>query len=402
MSRTGVMTTVVLLLRFATHLYFAHRIQPLVRAPWGRRISVGVMGLVALLPLMEWAVSVWLPSWGSIGSLVIQFEGALFLIGCIMHALWRVVMSLPQTTRARIEDAQSHQAHEARGQEPSEPEASTLTRREATTALALAGTYGAPGILLGYGTVVGRLDYRIEELIVPMVGLPKELEGYTLCQISDVHTGPLVGPRELARGFELLKRVRPDLIVVTGDVVDHDARYADMFARMLTDCPARDGHVAIMGNHDHYAGVEEVRTRLRNGGVRVLHNQHWVVQAEAQGGLALVGLDDPMGGHGGGGPDAARALMGLAPDVPRVMLQHRPDLFDALSLHAPLQLSGHTHGGQVSFGVFNPASMLFKYVRGKYQRGTSTLYVNRGFGVVGVPARLDSPPEITKIVLVSA
>ena len=196
--------------------------------------------------------------------------------------------------------------------------------------------------------------------------------------------------------------MRADLIVVTGDIVDHDARHADLFARLLTDCGARDGHVAILGNHDHYAGADEVRERLRCGGVRVLHNEHITLHSEARGGLAILGLDDPMGNGRGGGPDVIRALQGLDPETPRVLLQHRPDLFDSLAPHAALQLSGHTHGGQVSFGVVNPARALFKYVRGRYQRGASSLYVNRGFGVVGVPARVDSPPEITKIVLVSA
>lgn len=381
------MTTVVLLLRFATHLYLARRVRPLLRAPWGARAANTIMALVVVLPLVEWAVSVWLPAWGSWGTLTIQLEGFVFLVG------WALLSSTEAVRRIRA-------FFRPHAEAPSEPD--NARRREVTGGLAVAVSYGVPAAFFGYGSVVGRVDYQLEEVVVRIAGLPKELDGYTLVQLSDVHVGPLVGPRELARGLEVLRRAKADLVLVTGDVVDHDPQYADMFARLLTDCPARDGHVAVMGNHDHYAGAHDVRERLARGGVTVLNNQHLLLHKEARGGLAILGLDDPMGGAFGDGPDVRRALAGLLPEVPRVMLQHRPDLFDRLHMHAALQLSGHTHGGQVSFGAFNPADLLFRYVRGRYERGDSTLYVNRGFGVVGVPARIDSPPEITKIVLVSA
>jgi predicted MPP superfamily phosphohydrolase len=121
-----------------------------------------------------------------------------------------------------------------------------------------------------------------------------------------------------------------------------------------------------------------------------------------EGGIALVGVDDLSGPRfGSPGPLFASALDGVPREMPRILLSHQPDSIDWSPDGFALQLSGHTHGGQINPG-FRPIDLVHRYVSGRYQVGATTLYVNRGFGVVGPPARVQAPPEVTRIVLVSA
>jgi predicted MPP superfamily phosphohydrolase len=203
----------------------------------------------------------------------------------------------------------------------------------------------------------------------------------------------------------LVRHARPDLIVLTGDLLDHDARFARTLGRLvreLSALPARDGVTVIPGNHDYYAGVEEVLRTAREGGARVLRNQGRVI-GDAGGAFALVGVDDvwaPRNGYGPG-PDLDRALAMVPSDLPRILLCHNPSFFPAARGQVALQLSGHTHGGQVNLGV-HPAELLLPYVEGLYVEGRSRLYVNRGFGTAGPPARVGAPPEVTLVVLTAA
>jgi predicted MPP superfamily phosphohydrolase len=166
----------------------------------------------------------------------------------------------------------------------------------------------------------------------------------------------------------------------------------------------RDGSFAILGNHDHYAGARAVSEQLARAGVRVLNNEHVVVRPNDGGGFALLGVDDLQGRRartlGFSGPDLLAAVANSPRELPRILLAHQPRYFDESAGRIDLQLSGHTHGGQINPG-FRPADAFMKYVAGKYTREGSTLYVNRGFGVSGPPARIGAPPEVTKIVIVA-
>lgn len=283
--------------------------------------------------------------------------------------------------------------------------ADLVSRREALERIAGTTAVASASIAVGWGAARGRHAFALEEVVVRVAGWPRALEGYTIAQVSDVHCGLFVGDRELDEGFELVKRARPDLVVATGDLVDFDAAAIGPLARRLAAVTARDGAYAIVGNHDHYAGPAEVVARLRAAGVRVLCNEGVRVRARDGGGFALVGLDDLQGRRrpvpGFSGPDLGRALAPLPPDVPRVLLAHQPRFFRESAGRVALQLSGHTHGGQINPG-FTPARALLEFVRGRYERAGSTLWVNRGFGVAGPPVRLGAPPEITRVVIVAA
>jgi hypothetical protein len=284
---------------------------------------------------------------------------------------------------------------------PPAPAPEAVSRRlilERTGGLAV---YGITGAALGWGMARGRHAFEVDELVVEIPNLPKALEGYTIAQVSDIHVGVFVGERELDEGFEPVQRLKPDLVVVTGDLVDFEPKYAEVLARKLGSLRARDGVTAILGNHDYYAGADEVLRVLRGAGIEMLVNQGRVVRPKDGGGFALLGVDDLSATfRGGQGPYLDGALRTVPPDLPRILLAHQPLYFLDAAGHVALQLSGHTHGGQINPG-FRPVDLLMSFVAGKYERDGSTLYVNRGFGVAGPPARIGAPPEVTKIVLVS-
>ncbi|MDQ3033912.1 MAG: metallophosphoesterase [Myxococcota bacterium] len=282
--------------------------------------------------------------------------------------------------------------------------APTLTRRDLLSRSYVGLAIGTGAATSLYGLTLGRHDYVLEQVPIPLRNLPRALDGYTIAQLSDVHVGIFVGERELDAAVELVRRARPDLIVMTGDLIDHDPSYLPVlgrFARRLASLGARDGVVAIPGNHDYYTGIDEVLATLRAAGVDVLRNDARVI-GDRGAAFALLGVDDvwaPRNGYGAGA-DLAASLAQVPPDLARVLLCHNPEYFPEAASRVDLQLSGHTHGGQVNF-IVRPADLVLRhgYIRGHYVRGESQIYVNRGFGTAGPPARLGSPPEVSRIVL---
>jgi predicted MPP superfamily phosphohydrolase len=261
-----------------------------------------------------------------------------------------------------------------------------------------------------YGALAGRTDYSIDEVPVRLPGLSRAFDGFSIVQLSDIHIGAFVGDHQLAAAEAFVKTARPDLIVLTGDLLDNDPRLAPLLGRFVRRLGplARHGVVAISGNHDFFAGIDPVVSALTRGGARVLRNRGEVVGTR-EAGFALLGVDDVWAERLGGGPDLERTLESLprlngklapARDLPRVLLCHNPSYFEAAAGSIDLQLSGHTHGGQVNL-LLRPADYLLPHgwVAGRYTRKGSQLYVNRGFGTVGPPARLGSRPEVTRIVL---
>jgi uncharacterized protein len=277
-----------------------------------------------------------------------------------------------------------------------------MTRRQIVEATGGVAFLGATGSMLGWGMVRGRHAFEIVELPVRIAALPRALDGYTIAQISDLHTGIYVGERELDEGLDRVREAKPDLVVVTGDLVDFDPAYAPLVARKLAELAPRDGVVAILGNHDYYTGFERVLAALTAAGIGTLVDEGRVVRARDGGGFALLGVDD-LGSrrYGRGGPHLDRALAMVPEGLPRILLSHQPETVDHWRGKVALQLSGHTHGGQINPG-FRPADLVMRYVAGQYRAGATLLYVNSGFGTVGPPSRVGAPPEVTRIVLVAA
>jgi len=342
--------------------------------------------------------------------LMVIISGILLLAADGVRLLW----GLPQRWRAVTAPPASLQAPDLAAQAAA-PEAApappVALPRRAFLAQATAGS----AFLIGsssslYGALKGRHDYSIEEVVVKIPGLPRALDGFSIAQLSDVHIGVYVGDHELAIAEELLRKAKPDLIVLTGDLLDNDPRLAPQLGRFVRRLPrlARKGVVAISGNHDYFAGVEAMAAAVRGAGGRMLRNDAHVI-GDAGAGFALLGVDDVWARRDGKGPDLERAVRALprlggrvapALDLPRILLCHNPSFFAESAGHVALQLSGHTHGGQINLGI-RPADYLLPggWVAGRYDLNGSALYVNRGFGTVGPPARVFAPPEVTRIVL---
>jgi len=285
-----------------------------------------------------------------------------------------------------------------------------LPRRALLTQVVAGSAFLIGGGSSLYGALKGRSDYSIEEALFKLPGLSRGFDGFTIVQLSDVHIGAFTGAPELAIAEDLVRQAKPDLIVLTGDLLDNDGRLAEVLGRFVRRLSplAREGVVAISGNHDFFAGVTEMASAVRAAGGRILRNDGLVIGG-ADAGFALLGVDDVWARRQGAGPDLQRAVAALpqlggklapALDLPRVLLCHNPSFFSEAAGQVALQLSGHTHGGQVNLGL-RPADYLLPggWVAGRYDLRGSALYVNRGFGTVGPPARLGSAPEVTRIVL---
>lgn len=365
------------------------QVAPSLQAGLKRRVVVAAAVILALFPAATRVLASGLTStfWARVHAVAMSETAVV------------VLSAIPLTLFAAIGRRRSRATTETRSME--NPPAGVPRRmflEQAAGASVLAGT----GLAFGWGATRGRHAYEIREVVVPVPGLPRVLEGYSLAQVSDLHVGTFVGEGELRRGLALVAAAKPDLLVATGDLVDMDPRFVDLMARYLADHAPRDGAYAILGNHDYYAGADDVAQALRRAGVRLLLNQGVVLRPGDGGGFALLGVDDSWGRRRGGpGPNLEEAIAMVPDDRPRILLAHQPDYFDRAAGRVALQLSGHTHGGQLNPG-FRPADLFMKYVAGPYARGGSRLYVNRGFGTSGPPARIGAPPEITKIIFTSA
>lgn len=231
---------------------------------------------------------------------------------------------------------------------------------------------------------------------------PQALDGFRIAQISDLHIGPILGRRFASRVSERVNALQPDLIAVTGDLVDGSVAQLRADVEPLARLSAPHGVYFVTGNHDVYSGGEPWVERVRELGMRALRNER-VAIASSGAVFDLAGVDDHRGDLvRGSTEDLPAALAGRDPSRPLLLLAHDPSTFkEAAAAGVDLQLSGHTHGGQIwPFGAL--VRLVIPFVGGLYQRGGSRLYVSRGTGFWGPPMRLGAPAEITEITLRSA
>jgi predicted MPP superfamily phosphohydrolase len=223
--------------------------------------------------------------------------------------------------------------------------------------------------------------------------LPASFENFRIVQVSDVHHSSLVSLGEVRRVAELAQSARGDMVVLTGDYTTSRRRYIEPCAEVLGTLAAPAGVWAVLGNHDHNNDAELTRRALVRQRINVLDNSHTEVTRGTDA-LQLAGIDD----YGWGAANFTRALGGLDRKRPVLLLSHEPQVFDLPDVAGiSLILSGHTHGGQVSLPFIGaPARFfeVFKYLRGRYERAGTQLYVSRGTGVVGLPIRFGARPEV--------
>lgn len=269
------------------------------------------------------------------------------------------------------------------------------------------GVLGIGGVGYARGVEPGWVD--VERIEVPLAGLARAFDGYRVVQISDVHADGWMTPKRLSDAVRLVNGERPDLVAFTGDLVTVDdfsdvlaAKVAPGLVGPLRGVRSRDGAVAVLGNHDHWAGADLVRQVLEDGGLREVGNGHFSVW-RGRGVLHFAGVDDVMEGR-----DRLGAVLdGLPGEGAAVLLAHEPDFADrsAESGRFGLQLSGHSHGGQVRLpGVGPPVlpPLGEKYPVGRYEVGGMVQYTNRGLGAIQPRLRFGCRPEITTFVLRAA
>jgi predicted MPP superfamily phosphohydrolase len=256
--------------------------------------------------------------------------------------------------------------------------------------------------LLGY--VNARRTAAVVKLEVPVDGLPAALHGFTIVQISDIHVGPTIGRRYVESIVEAVNRLKPDIVAITGDLVDGPVAELSSQVAPLAQLVSRHGTYFVTGNHEYYSGVDAWLAELRRLGITVLHNQH-VVIARHGAELVLAGVPDHSAGYFDRAhrSDPQAALAGApAGAAVKILLAHQPRSAPAAALAGfDLQLSGHTHGGQ-----FLPWTILVKlhqpFTAGLHRLGRLRVYVSRGTGYWGPPKRLGAPSEITEVRLTSA
>lgn len=234
---------------------------------------------------------------------------------------------------------------------------------------------------------------------------PERLSGFRIALLSDFHYDPLFSVHPLHASIDVVNRLKPDLIVLTGDFVSAPlfgrwaqkaAAAAEPCAELLKRMKCRFGSWAVLGNHDCYTDPERVTAAIEAKGIKILINKSMAIEQDGVR-FWLAGVDDCLGGT----PDLDTTLKHVPRGEPTILLAHEPDYADwAKDYPVDLQLSGHSHGGQVRLPLMRPLylpELARKYISGLYQVGPLTLYTNRGLGTVGLPVRLNCPPEITLI-----
>jgi predicted MPP superfamily phosphohydrolase len=268
---------------------------------------------------------------------------------------------------------------------------------QAMTVLAVVGFAGA----IGFRTARG--PARVERLRFPVPRLGSTFEGFRIAQISDLHITEHQDPRILARVIEQVNALQPDLVAITGDLVDGHVDDLRPHVAPLSSLRAKEGVFFVTGNHEYYHGADAWSDEVRRLGIVVLHNEHRVLRRGAEG-LVVAGVTDYDGGqfhpHHESRPDLA--LDGAPDDFPRILLAHQPrSAAHASNEMVDLQLSGHTHGGQI-FPFMFFVRMQQPVVSGLKKLYGLWVYTSRGTGYWGPPFRVGPAPEITQIELIGA
>jgi predicted MPP superfamily phosphohydrolase len=237
----------------------------------------------------------------------------------------------------------------------------------------------------------------VERRAVGLRRLPRALDGLKVVHLSDIHHGPFTTRQQIERAVEAANSLQPDIVALTGDYVSHERTYVRPCAEMLGRLRARCGVYAVLGNHDNWVDAALVTDLFRAEGIRVLVNEG--LRFEDRGAsFWLAGVDDTMVGL----EDLPLALAGSRADELKLLLAHNPVILRrAARAGVDLVLSGHTHGGQVTWRNERSASgrVRRRILRGLARRGETQIYVTRGLGTVVLPVRYGCPPELTLLTL---
>ncbi|MEV4044907.1 metallophosphoesterase [Streptomyces sp. NPDC049744] len=272
-----------------------------------------------------------------------------------------------------------------------------LPSRRLFVSRVVAGAAAAAAVgTVGYGTYGVLNGPSVKRVTVPLAKLPRAAHGFRIAVVSDIHLGPVLGRGFAQKVVDTINSTQPDLIAVVGDLVDGSVKDLGPAAAPLAQLRARHGAYFVTGNHEYFSGAEQWVAEVRRLGLLPLENARTELPH-----FDLAGVNDVAGEDEGQGPDYAKALGDRDRSRACVLLAHQPvQIHDAVDHGVDLQLSGHTHGGQLwpgnlIAGAANPT------LAGLDRYGDTQLYVSRGAGAWGPPTRVGAPSDITVIELAS-
>ncbi|MCE9670321.1 metallophosphoesterase [Myxococcus stipitatus] len=384
----------ILTLLALAHVYLYRRlVRDVTVRPWARRTAqvvfvLGFGGTVGFRGL-EWM----LPA--EVGRML--GIGLLSWTGVVMYVLF-FTLALDVPRRAFDWNARRATRGEQQARTPPSPERRALLSQGLALGAGLAGVS-----VSGYGAWRAFHPPDVRDLPIPLPRLPRALDGFTLVQLTDIHVGDLIERRFVDELVARTHALSPDLIAITGDLVDGSVERLGRFVAGLGALRARHGVYFVTGNHDYYSGADAWVAYLERLGITVLRNQS-VRIGDAGASFDLAGVDDWSAERmGERGYDLDAALRGVRPDRASVLLAHQPSNFDEVARRGVgLQVSGHTHGGQMFPGNLVGDAIWGDRNAGLSRTGGSLLYVSRGCGFVGPPMRVAAPPEIARLVLTAS
>jgi predicted MPP superfamily phosphohydrolase len=379
-GRMAIALGVLSALSWLTHRYVWVRLvrDVVLPEPWGRGLGLAIFVLAALVPLSFVAMR-WLPraanaplAW--VAYTWLGFALYLFLLAALGDAgrlIARLVGAFPDDPGRRL-----------------------------ALARALAVVVGAGAAVIGLGGLANvARGFEVRRVRVPLARLPRSASGYCIVQLTDVHVGPTLGKAFVERMVRETNALAPDLIAITGDLVDGTVTQLRELVEPLGELRARDGVYFVTGNHEYYSGADEWIAHLATLGIRVLRNERIPIRDA----FDLAGVDDTsahrMLAHHG--QDVTKALAGRDRARAVVLLAHQPKaITEARRSDVDLQLSGHVHGGQLV--PFNWLARLDQpFIAGLHRVGATWIYVSMGTGYWGPPMRVGSRAELTRIELYS-
>jgi predicted MPP superfamily phosphohydrolase/uncharacterized membrane protein len=355
--------------------------------PWRRRLTLLLIVLIISVPLTIAA--------RKISATVGQTIGWPVFLWMATTALTAVALLVIDSARF-LRFASRHMTR--RAQAPEDPDRRAFMRRvTGATALFSAST------ISGIGLVQSLRTPPLRDVPITLKRLPQSLDGFTIAQITDLHVGNTIGRSFVEAVVATVNRSNPDLIVITGDLVDGEVEFLEPEVAPLADLSARHGVFFVTGNHEYYSGADSWVEHLTSLGIRVLRNER-VSIGEGEDSFDLAGIDDYNAGRWDGhGPDLESALAGRDTSRELVLLAHQPrQVHEATQYGVGLQLSGHTHGGQIWPWHYVAKTQQGGLLAGWSQHDETQLYVSSGTGYWGPPVRFLSRAEITRVTLRSA
>ncbi len=258
--------------------------------------------------------------------------------------------------------------------------------------------FATPAAAMGYGVFIEREQFRMREQNILIPNLPADLDGLKIAQITDIHMGSFIGAKAVRRAVDMANETRPHLHLVTGDLITMDGDPLDDCLDILAKLKSDAGIYGCLGNHEYYADAEDY-TELEGLKRNILFLRNNYAPLIFGGSvLNLAGVDYQRLRR----PYLVGAERLRQPNAVNIMLSHNPDVFPVAAKQGyDLTISGHTHGGQVRIEILdkdiNVARFYSPYYDGLYRIGEKSIFVSRGIGTIGIPARFGAPPEVALI-----